>query len=370
MSDAPAIRVGLLGAANIAWRAWAGVHDNGMAVTRVGCRDAERGREFVKRVSSALQLSDDAAPVVCTYEELVSAADVDVVYIAIPVTARDHWVKECVKHKKHVVGEKPPAVDAEMLRGWIEALDAQRLLYMDGTMLSHGKRIAKVCAAVKGMGGPIKHIFANFTMAGGDAFLSNDIRANPALEPHGALGDLGWYCIRYTLHLMDFQMPTEVTGRILKQNEKGAVISFMGDMKFEVDGVVALASFYVGFDTAFEQTLHVATTTGTLQLDDFCQPITTRETTQFYEVHNSSHDEVCDSHNLSSTVLHTVAGDAPNSQRTELWADVFRVLTEEGEGAARRLVAEEAAARQWATVSWKTQAIMDKMLESARMSQQ
>ncbi|KAK7194284.1 oxidoreductase-like protein [Novymonas esmeraldas] len=364
----PSIRVGLLGAANIAWRAWAGVHANGMSVTRVGCRDAERGRDFVKRVSDTLKLDSAATPTVCSYEELVSAADVDVIYIAIPVTARDHWVRECIKHKKHVVGEKPPATDAEELRSWIEALDAQQLLYMDGTMLSHGKRVKEVCAAVRRLGGPVKHIFANFTLGGDDAFLETDIRTNPALEPHGALGDLGWYCIRYTLHLMDFQMPTEVTGRILKQNDKGAIISFMGDMRFEVDGEVALASFFVSFETAFEQTLHVATTEGTLQIDDLCLPITTRAETQYYEVHNSSYDNVCESHNLHTATKHVVAGDTPNSQRTELWGDVARLLHATGEGDARQLKAEEEGARYWATLAWKTQAVMDKMLESARMS--
>ncbi|KAG5478872.1 hypothetical protein CUR178_05453 [Leishmania enriettii] len=43
---------------------------------------------------------------------------------------------------------------------------------------------------------------------------------------------------------MDFQMPTEVAGRILKQYGKGTVISFIGDMTFEAQGGVALASFF------------------------------------------------------------------------------------------------------------------------------
>ncbi|CAJ1988959.1 oxidoreductase-like protein [Leishmania donovani] len=363
--SASAPRIGLLGAANIAWRAWAGARANGMSVTRVGCRDVDRGRNFVERACDALKIDEAAVPAVCSYEELVSAADVDVVYIAIPVKARDHWVRECIKHKKHVVGEKPPATDAEMLRSWIEALDQQNLLYMDGTMLSHGKRVKEVCAAVKQMGGPVKHIFANVTLGGDEAFLTNNIRTNPELEPHGVLGDLGWYCIRYALHLMDFQMPTEVTGRILKQNDKGAIISFIGDMTFQVGGEVAFVSFFVSFEAAFEQTLHITTTEGTLQLDDMCLPMTSRPETEYYEVHNSSYDNVCESHNLHTEVKHTVKGDAPNSQCTELWGDVARILYADGEGVARRLKAKEESSRYWATVSWKTQAVMDKMLESA-----
>ncbi|KAG5478873.1 hypothetical protein CUR178_05454 [Leishmania enriettii] len=190
--NSPAVRVGLLGAANIAWRAWAGVHANGMTVTRAGGRDADRGCDFVKRVCDTLKIEEAAMPTVCSYEEFASAADVDVVYMATPVTARGHWVNECIQCEKHVVGERPSPVDAEVLRSWIEALDQRNLLYVDGTMLSRGKRVREVCAAVKRMGGPVKHIFANFTLGGDEAFLQNNIRANPDLEPHGVLGDLGW----------------------------------------------------------------------------------------------------------------------------------------------------------------------------------
>ncbi|GET88727.1 oxidoreductase-like protein [Leishmania tarentolae] len=358
-------RVGFLGAANIAWCAWTGVHANNMRVTRVGCRDVERGRNFVERVCNALKIDEASAPAVCSYDELVSAEDVDVVYIAIPVKVRDHWIRACIQHKKHVIGEKPPASDAEMLRSWIEALDRQNLLYMDGTMLSHGERVKNVCAAVKQMGGPIKHIFANVTLGGDEAFLENDIRTNPELEPHGALGDLGWYCIRYVLHLMDFQMPTEVSGRILKQNKQGAIISFTGDMTFEVAGGVALASFFVSFEAAFEQTLHITTTEGTLRLDDICWPITNRPETEYCEVHSSSCGNVCESHNHGAEVKHTVEGDAPDSQCTGLWGDVTRILYADGDGDARRFKAKEESSRYWAIVSWKTQAVMDKVLESA-----
>ena len=41
--------------------------------------------------------------------------------------------------------------------------------------------------------------------------------ANAALEPLGCLGDLGWYCIRFTLWAMNWRLPREVTGRILSQ---------------------------------------------------------------------------------------------------------------------------------------------------------
>ncbi|KPA84005.1 oxidoreductase-like protein [Leptomonas pyrrhocoris] len=362
------VRVGFLGAASIAWQAWAGIRNSGLVVTRVGCRNAERGQQFVKDACRTFQIDAADAPSVCTYEELVAADDVDVVYIAIPVTTREKWVKECVAHKKHVIGEKPPAKDAEQLRMWIEALDAQDLLYMDGTMMSHSQRMKDVCAAVKKLGGPVKHIYATFCWTATPEFMANDIRFDPALEPHGSLGDIGWYCIRYILHIMDFEMPTEVTGRILQQHERGGIIGFAGDMKFEVDGVPCIASIYCSFKTAYQQVVHVATTEGTLRVDDFAFPNTTRSDSLFYEVHNSSHDEVCVAHNVSTTITHTVPNDNANNVRDAMWRDVARVLREEGEGEHKRLKADPEESRYWATIAWKTQAVMDKMLESARQT--
>ncbi|KPI88373.1 oxidoreductase-like protein [Leptomonas seymouri] len=362
------VRVGILGEAKSAWQAWAAINSCGMSVTRVGCCDNERGQQLVKDVRHALKIADERVPTVCTYAEAVAADDVDIVYIAVPVTARDVWVKACVAHRKHVLSEKPPATDAEQLRTWIEALDAQRLFYMDATAVSHSHRVKEVCAAVRRLGGPVKHIYAACSWAACPEFLATDTRLDPALEPHGVLGDMGWCCIRYILHIMDFEMPTEVTGRILRQNEKGGIIAFSGDMKFEVSGVQSVASIFCSFDTAHQEVLYVATTEGTLQLDDFVHPMTTRPDALFYEVRNSSRLDVCVSHNESAITTHQVPGENANSVRDTLWRDVGMALHEEDEGESKRLAANIDESRRWATIAWKTQAVMDRMLESARQT--
>lgn len=378
MTAVKPIGVGLLGASRICWQTWTAIHANGLRVTHVGCRDAARGSTFVNDICTALNISEADRPHVVSYSDLIAAKEVDVVYISIPVALRDPWVQECVKHGKHVVGEKPPAVDAEVLRGWIEALSKKNLMYMDGTMLSHGQRIKDVCTTVKEeLGGHIKHISANFSINFGPEFFASDIRMNPSLEPHGALGDLGWYCIRYILHLMNFEMPSEVTGRVLKEAENGAIISFAGDMIFKSsDDVVTFTSIYCSFETAMEQTVYLGTPTGTLQIKDFVHPVTVRTGAGsdidpavgaiFTEVYNGSYDDVCISHNTRKDVVHCVAGETANVQRDALWRDVATLLHRKD--SADPLVVEEEGSRYWATIAWKTQAVMDKMLESARQS--
>lgn len=361
------LRVGLLGASNIAKQVWAAIHETGSKVTFIGCRDLDKGTAYRDALVQELGIAAADAPEIGSYSACVSSENVDLVYISIPVTARDYWVMQCVEHNKHVVGEKPPAVDADMLRSWIEALDAKQLLYMDGTMFSHGARVKKVTEAVRSLG-PVKHIFSNFSFCAPDSFMQGDIRIDPALEPHGALGDLGWYNIRFILHMMDFAMPAEVTGRVIKQNDKGAVIEFSGELTFRCppDNEPCVASIFCAFDVASEQTVQIATTNGVVELHDFVHcaegaPASWKiihskgsrgPTTNYTRVRN---EEVFTTDEVTAT------------QKYDMWRTIARILYRDtNEGGRLKAHAEES--RFWATIAWKTQAVMDKMLESARQS--
>ncbi|RNF13246.1 oxidoreductase-like protein [Trypanosoma conorhini] len=359
--DVTRARVGLLGAANITRLVWGSIHRAGHRVTLLGCRDAERGAAYVREVCDALAIPAPGRPRVTTYAEVASSPEVEVVYLPVPVARRDEWVAKCVENGKHVVGEKPPAATAEQLRHWVEALDAKELLYMDGTMLSHSKRVQAVAAAAKTLG-PIKHMCSNHCLNASEEFYSKDIRMDPALEPHGALGDLGWYSLRYFLHIMQLQLPVEVTGRILKTGgEKGAIVQFSGELTFDVDGNKTVASMFAAFDSMDEATLTVAGTEGVLRMTDMCHPVSgkpagwtvTKPRTVAHPCRRDTAPEV----QAYSTDEHT------ESQRDRMWVDVGRILYRDQTG---KLLAREEPRRYWATLAWKTQAVMDRMLECSR----
>ncbi|KAH9593362.1 Oxidoreductase [Trypanosoma melophagium] len=378
-NEMTSINVGLLGTASITRLVWASIHRAGHKVTLLGSRDPERGAAFVQEVCDDLNIPPTAShrPQVSTYDEVVSSPNVDVVYIPIPVTARDAWVRKCVENGKHVVGEKPPASSAEELREWIEALDAKDLLYMDGTMFSHGKRVELVSAAARTIG-PIKHMQSNHCLNAPAVFFEKDIRMDSSLEPHGALGDMGWYSIRYFLHIMEGRMPTSVTGHVIKtarlakeeekeenekeeKYEKEAIVQFSGELTFDVDGHTTTASFFTAFDAMDEQTLTVAGTEAVLRLKDMCHPVSdapaawtiTREETFMrgcrWEIKRDVQRYTCD--------------DATETQRDDMWRDVGRALYRNSEG---KLVAREEPRRYWSSLAWKTQAVMDRMLKSAQ----
>ncbi|CAC9489314.1 oxidoreductase-like protein [Leishmania donovani] len=220
------LRVGFLGASTVAHKAWLAIHRAGHRVTCIGCRDASKGQELAERLKKDIEVYNKtkkaadagaqqpfAAPSIGSYMDVVRADNVDVVYISLPTSKRPAWIRVCAEHGKHVVSEKPAATSAAELVECLRDMASNRLLFMDGTALSHSQRLQDVCRAVAQLGGPV-HINAHMSFPASPTFMVSDIRLQPLLEPYGALGDLGWYCIRWILHIVDFVLPTGVGGRV------------------------------------------------------------------------------------------------------------------------------------------------------------
>ena len=93
------------------------------------------------------------------------------------------------------------------------------------------------------------------------------------LEPHGCLGDLGWYTIRFILWVMQYATPRAVTGRLLNSSGRSdspcpVPTEFTGQLFFED----VSASFYCSFLTEHQQLAHVSGSKGNLRIDDFVLP--------------------------------------------------------------------------------------------------
>jgi predicted dehydrogenase len=123
--------------------------------------------------------------------------------------------------------------------------------------------------------GRIKRIMSVFSFHMTEEAFARNVRVNSLLEPAGCLGDLGWYCIRFALWTMRWQLPREVTGRIL--SERGSDPSpapvptdFSGELVF--DGQ-ASAGFYSSFIAQFQQWVNVGGNKGFLHVRDFVHPV-------------------------------------------------------------------------------------------------
>eukprot|EP00796_Vickermania_ingenoplastis_P006545 gene6545-4719_t len=361
MSKPVSIRVGILSAARIVNKTWEAIHRAGFQVTILGCRDVERGKAFVAEAAAKFG-PFHVEPRVGSYEDVIGAKDVDVVYIPIPVTARDTWVRACVKAGKHVVGEKPPAKDSNQLREWLDLMSAKNLLYMDGTMFCHGTRLVEMKKSIAALGS-IKHIDAHITFLGSEEFMKNDIRVKQDLEPYGALGDVGWYCIRWILHLVDFQMPDAVTSRIVKSTPEGAITAMEAQFRFTVKGEPVTASFYCSFTDAYLQRIRVFAADGVVTAQD-CVNLPPQSRPHYFVRRAAwKPEEVSRDITDDGELVYAAEEEEDFHYQTDhLWVDVAASLQMEG-GA---VVPDPAKLKMLAEYAYKTQKVMDDTAAAAR----
>ena len=275
------LRFGILSTANIGRQNWKAIFNSGNSiVTAVASRDAARSREFIRECQREFPFATE--PVAFgSYEELLASKSVDAVYIPLPTGLRKEWVLRAAAAGKHVICEKPCGVSFADVQEMADACRKNRVQFMDGVMFMHSPRMPRVREMLddgKSVG-LIRRISSAFSFCGNDEFSRGNIRMDGRLEPAGCLGDLGWYCIRFTLWTMKWQLPHTVTGRILSESEPvggrvPAPTEFSAELFF--DGNVS-AEFYCSFLAAQQQWVFVSGRNGWLRLPDFVHPFNGRE---------------------------------------------------------------------------------------------
>jgi predicted dehydrogenase len=232
--------------------------------------------------------------------------------------------------------------------------------FMDGVMFMHSERLAamrKTLDDEKSVG-DIRHISSQFSFLGSDEFLRTNIRTHAELEPLGALGDLGWYNIRFSLWALNYEMPREVTGRTLTAAGDGGgtvPIEFTGQL-FYSGG--QSASFYCSFNAENQQWGIISGTRGALHVDDFVLPFFG---SQASFIVSQPHFDVrgCQFNmegRLARYSTNEYSNNAPGSQETNL----FKRFGE--------LALSGRPDPFWGEIALKTQRVIDACLKSARQN--
>jgi predicted dehydrogenase len=270
------LRWGILGCANIARKNWKAIWNSGNGrVSAVASRGLERSQNFIAECQHHAPFPS-VPRALGSYEELLAAADVDAVYIPLPTGIRGQWIKRAATAGKHIVCEKPCATSVAELAEILDECRQNRVQFMDGVMFMHSgrmNRIREVLDDGKTIG-PIRRITSAFAFHAPEEFFASDIRTQSDLEPHGCLGDLGWYCIRVALSVMNWQLPRRVTGHALSEfkhprGKSPVPTEFSAELFF--DGGVT-SSFYCSFFNETEQWVNVSGARGSLRMPDFVLP--------------------------------------------------------------------------------------------------
>jgi predicted dehydrogenase len=270
------LRIGFLSTAGIGKKNWKAILNSGnCVVSAVASRDVQKSREFIRECQdeNSFDLIPDALG---SYEALINSPNVDAVYIPLPTALRKEWVLRAAAAGKHVICEKPCAASVAELEEMLAACKKNSVQFMDGVMFMHSPRLAKIREVLddgKSVG-EIRRISSAFSFYVGDNFFRDNIRVNGALEPAGCLGDLGWYSIRFALWTMNWQMPREVSGKILLQSGTGAPTELITELFY--DGGVSVG-FYCSFLAAKQQWIHVSGQKGWLRVPGFVHPLNSYE---------------------------------------------------------------------------------------------
>ena len=187
------VKWGVLGTANIA----KGCTIPGMKLAENCELYAIAGRSMEK--AEAFQSEFGFKKAYDSYEDLLNDTEVQAVYIPLPNHLHLKWVKAALEKGKHVLCEKPLALNAKEAQEMFSAAEKNGVLLMEAYAYLHSPYIQSLKKDISdGLIGEIDYIETAFITQG----YKEDIRLHKDMGG-GAMYDLGCYCTTLILSLID-----------------------------------------------------------------------------------------------------------------------------------------------------------------------
>ncbi|WP_134703034.1 Gfo/Idh/MocA family protein [Ammoniphilus sp. YIM 78166] len=160
-------------------------------VIAVASRDEKKARMFAER--------HQIPKVYDSYEKLLEDPDIDAVYIPLPNHLHAEWTIRAAEKGKHILCEKPIALNAKQAMEMVESCKQHGVKFMEAFMYQFHPQWKRVRELIdKGEIGKVKKINAAFSFLLNQP---NDIRLEP-LKGGGALYDVGTYCVHVSSLLL------------------------------------------------------------------------------------------------------------------------------------------------------------------------
>jgi predicted dehydrogenase len=246
------LRFGILSTGNIAKQFAAGVRDSHRCVAQsVGSRSLESAHAFAKahHVKSAAG----------SYDEVLADPEVDAVYIGLPNSMHHEWTLKALSAGKHVLCEKPFAINIAQAREMVEAAKRTGKVLAEAFMYRSHPQTLKVLETIRsGAIGQVRMIRTSFNYK--TTRIADNIRFKAELAG-GALMDIGCYCIDFA-QLIAQDRPVKVMA-YGKLHESGVDELAAGVMEFG-NGIVA--TFTCGMTVAANNAAHVCGTEGYIEI--------------------------------------------------------------------------------------------------------
>ena len=134
-----------------------------------------------------------------SYDELIADSAVQAVYIPLPNNLHLKWVKAALQNGKHVLCEKPLALNANEVKEMFEVARANGVYLMEAYAYLHSPYVQSLKDDIaSGVIGQVDYIESAFITQG----YKEDFRLHKEFGG-GALYDLGCYCTTMILSLID-----------------------------------------------------------------------------------------------------------------------------------------------------------------------
>jgi len=153
-------------------------------LTAVASRSAGKARTLADTVGAEHAFGD--------YDALLASDACDAVYIPLPTSQHVDWAGRAIAAGKHVLVEKPLALNAKQIAPLIKARDAHQVIVSEAFMVTYHPQWAKVRQLIGRQAiGRLRMVDASFTYYNRDA---RNMRNRPELGG-GAIPDIGVYPI-------------------------------------------------------------------------------------------------------------------------------------------------------------------------------
>ncbi len=248
----PKLRWGILGTGNIARQFAVGVNASERGVLAgVGSRRKDAAETFAKTHSISHAHG--------TYEEALRDPTIDAIYVSLPNSMHHAWTIKALQAGKHVLCEKPFAVNLAQAQEMIDAARQAKRLLMEAFMYrSHPQTLAVLDAVRSGQIGELRMIRSSFLFA--TAKPQGNIRFDASLAG-GSLMDIGCYCLSFSrlfagaepeaMHAYGHLYPTGVDDYV------AGILRFPRDI---------LATFSCGTTVRADNTATILGTTGHIEI--------------------------------------------------------------------------------------------------------
>ncbi len=249
------INWGILGCAGIAEKAFVPAvrgSRNGV-LAGIAARDESRAKAWAERFGFRRSHR--------TYQELIEDPAIDAVYNPLPNDLHAEWSIRAMRAGKHVLCEKPMAMNAGEVRGMIAAAEAGGVQLMEGFMYKFHPQMETAVALVReGRIGEVRSVHSSFTF-----HFERDganYRWFPAMGG-GALYDVGCYTLNVARLVLGAE-PVSVSARA--RIDPGTGVDMTTAMLLEFPGG-RFAQCESSFESHFQSRLLVVGSEATLGLD-------------------------------------------------------------------------------------------------------